>query len=75
MGLRIQSWLIIAIGVALAFGVSELCIAAGGHTQVGTGLPGSDGCPKTGGTVTDDQHVAGNLLHDGGSCVARRALL
>jgi hypothetical protein len=30
--------LILAISVALAFGVSGLCIAAGGHTQVGTGL-------------------------------------
>ena len=38
MGRKTQICLIIAIGVALAFGVSELCIAAGGHTQVGTGL-------------------------------------
>ena len=35
---KTQVCLIITIGVALAFGVSELCIAAGGHTQVGTGL-------------------------------------
>jgi hypothetical protein len=38
MGRKNQICLIIAIGVALAFGVSGLCIAAGGHTQVGTGL-------------------------------------
>jgi hypothetical protein len=38
MGRKTQVCLIIAISVALAFGVSELCIAAGGHTQVGTGL-------------------------------------
>lgn len=38
MGRKTQICLIIAIGVALAFGVSGLCIAAGGHTQVGTGL-------------------------------------
>ena len=38
MGRKTQICLIIAIGVALAFGVSEPCIAAGGHTQVGFGL-------------------------------------
>jgi hypothetical protein len=38
MGRKTQICLIIAIGVALVFGVSGLCIAAGGHTQVGTGL-------------------------------------
>lgn len=30
--------LIIAIGVVLALGASTLCLAAGGHTQVGFGL-------------------------------------
>jgi hypothetical protein len=30
--------LIIAIGAALALGASALCLAAGGHTQVGFGL-------------------------------------
>jgi hypothetical protein len=38
MGRKTQICLILAVGVALAFGVSELCIAAGGHTQVGFGL-------------------------------------
>jgi hypothetical protein len=38
MGRKAQIWLIIAMGVALALGASALCIAAGGHTQVGFGL-------------------------------------
>jgi len=38
MGRKTQICLIIAIGVVLGFGVSQICIAAGGHTQVGTGL-------------------------------------
>ena len=38
MGRKTHICLILAISVALAFGVSGLCIAAGGHTQVGTGL-------------------------------------
>ena len=35
---KAQIWLIIAMGVALALGASDPCIAAGGHTQVGFGL-------------------------------------
>ena len=38
MGRKTQICLIIAISVVLGFGVSQICIAAGGHTQVGTGL-------------------------------------
>jgi len=38
MGGKAQIWLIIAMGVALALGASDPCIAAGGHTQVGFGL-------------------------------------
>jgi len=35
---KAQIWLIVAMGVALALGASDPCIAAGGHTQVGFGL-------------------------------------
>ncbi len=38
MARKTQLSLIIAIGIALVFGISGLCTAAGGHTQVGTGL-------------------------------------
>jgi hypothetical protein len=38
MGGKAQICLVIAIGVVLGFGVSQICIAAGGHTQVGFGL-------------------------------------